>query len=104
LGISALAGRGHRDAESRARWLPLRTTRRRLEWGAGRSCKSRIAEQRLRLLAGELDRTWPDAAGSLNEGLHDTLTPMGLGITGQLAKTISSTNPCESMIEIVRHT
>jgi putative transposase len=29
---------------------------------------------------------------------------MRLQITGQLAKTLSSTNPCESMIEIVRHT
>jgi len=29
---------------------------------------------------------------------------MRLGISGQLAKTLSSTNPCESMIEIVRHT
>jgi len=27
-----------------------------------------------------------------------------LGISGQLAKTLSSTNPCESMIEIVRYT
>ena len=26
-----------------------------------------------------------------------------LGIDGQLAKTLGSTNPCESMIEIVRH-
>ena len=34
----------------------------------------------------------------------ETLTLMGLGITGQLAKTLSSTNPIESMIEIVRHT
>ncbi len=29
---------------------------------------------------------------------------MRLGITGQLAKTLYSTNPCESMIEIVRDT
>ena len=29
---------------------------------------------------------------------------MRLGIHGQLAKTLSSTNPCESMIEIVRYT
>lgn len=29
---------------------------------------------------------------------------MRLGISGQLAKTLSSTNPCESMIEIVRYT
>jgi len=29
---------------------------------------------------------------------------MRLGIDGQLAKTLASTNPCESMIEIVRST
>jgi len=29
---------------------------------------------------------------------------MRLGISGQLAKTLPSTNPCESMIEIVRYT
>jgi len=63
-----------------------------------------LAEQRLQLLASELDRTWPDAAASLREGMHDTLTLMGLGITGSLAQTLCSTNPCESMIEIVRYT
>jgi putative transposase len=63
-----------------------------------------LAQQRLELLASELDRTWPDAAGSLREGMPETLTLMRLGITGQLAKTLSSTNPCESMIEIVRYT
>jgi len=63
-----------------------------------------LAKQRLELLASELDRTWPDAAGSLREGMHDTLTLMRLEIAGQLAKTLSSTNPCESMIEIVRYT
>ena len=63
-----------------------------------------LAEQRLELLAGELERTWPDAAGSLREGMDDTLTLMRLGISGNLAKTLCSTNPCESMIEIVRYT
>jgi putative transposase len=63
-----------------------------------------LAEQRLQLLVAELDKTWPDAAASLREGMADTLTLMRLGITGQLAKTLSSTNPCESMIEIVRYT
>ena len=29
---------------------------------------------------------------------------MRLGISGNLAATLSSTNPCESMIEIVRYT
>ena len=36
--------------------------------------------------------------------MPDTLTLMRLGIGGQLAKALCSTNPCESMIEIVRHT
>ncbi len=63
-----------------------------------------LARERLELLASELDRTWPDAAASLREGMEDTLTLMRLGIDGQLAKTLSSTNPCESMIEIVRYT
>src|SRR5215211_2601167 len=63
-----------------------------------------LARQRLELLAAELDQTWPDAAGSLREGLPDTLTLMRLGITGNLAQTLCSTNPCESMIEIVRST
>ena len=63
-----------------------------------------LARERLELLASELDRTWPDAAASLREGMQDTLTLMRLGIDGQLAKTLSSTNPCESMIEIVRYT
>jgi putative transposase len=63
-----------------------------------------LARQRLELLASELDRSWPDAAGSLREGMEETLTLMGLGIDGQLAKTLGSTNPIESMIEIVRHT
>jgi putative transposase len=63
-----------------------------------------LARERLELLASELDRTWPDAGASLREGMADTLTLMALGIDGQLAKTLCSTNPCESMIEIVRHT
>jgi len=63
-----------------------------------------LARERLELLASELERTWPDAAASLREGMDDTLTLMRLGITGQLAKTLCSTNPCESMIEIVRYT
>ncbi len=36
--------------------------------------------------------------------MADTLTLMRLGITGTLAQTLCSTNPCESMIEIVRST
>ena len=60
-----------------------------------------LAKQRLEQLASELDQSWPDTASSPREGMQDTLTPMRLGISGQLSKTLSSTNPCESMIEIV---
>jgi hypothetical protein len=63
-----------------------------------------LARERLELLASELERTWPDAAALLREGMDDTLTLIRLGIGGQLAETLSSTNPCESMIAIVRHT
>ena len=56
------------------------------------------------MLAGELERTHPGAAASLREGLDETLTLQKLGIDGQLWRTLSSTNPIESMIEIVRTT
>jgi putative transposase len=64
----------------------------------------RRALEQLRALAGELDRTYPGAAGSLREGLEETLTLTRLGVRGNLKRTLESTNPCESMIEIVRRT
>jgi putative transposase len=60
------------------------------------------AEAALRSLAGQLEKVNPDAAASLREGLADTLTVTRLGVTGALLKTVMSTNPVESMIEIVR--
>ena len=62
------------------------------------------AFEQLRVLAGELDRTHPGAAGSLREGMEETLTVNRLGIRGKLRRTLESTNACESMIEIVRRT
>ena len=62
------------------------------------------ALDQLRQLAGELDHTYPGAAGSLREGIEETLTLTRLGVTGSLKRTLESTNPCESMIEIVRRT
>jgi transposase-like protein len=59
-------------------------------------------EAALAALAGQLAKVNPDAADSLREGLSDTLTVTRLGITGSLLKTVVSTNPIESMIEIVR--
>jgi len=62
------------------------------------------ARERLRALAADLDRSHPGAAGSLREGLEETLTLTQLGIGGSLKRTLESTNPCESMIECVRRT
>ena len=56
------------------------------------------------MIAIELDATHPGAAASLREGLEETLTVQALRITGTLKRTLSSTNPIESMIEIVRKT
>ena len=107
FGEHALVHRCHRHKERNVTdLLPERdrdTVRARMR-AAWSLTDPELARQRLELLASELDRTWPDAAGSLREGLHDTLTLMRLGITGMLAQTLCSTNPCESMIEIVRHT
>lgn len=57
-----------------------------------------------RRLATELDTTYPDAAGSIREGLEDMFTVRRLGVTGTLYKTLMSTNPIESMISIARTT
>jgi putative transposase len=107
FGEHALVHRCHRHKERNVcdllpeRDRPLVRTRMRAAWGL---TDPDLARQRLELLASELDQTWPDAAGSLREGMDDTLTLIRLGITGQLAKTLCSTNPCESMLEIVRYT
>jgi transposase-like protein len=61
------------------------------------------AEAALRSLALHLEKVNPDAAGSLREGLSETLTVTRLGVSGALLKTVMGTNPVESMIEIVRH-
>jgi transposase-like protein len=62
------------------------------------------ALDQLRALASELERTYPGAAASLCEGMEETLTLTRLGVAGNLKRTLVSTNPCESMLEIVRRT
>ena len=62
------------------------------------------ALERLDTLAGELAHSHPGAAGSLREGLDETLTLQRLGVREQLWRTLSSTNPIESMIAICRAT
>ncbi len=60
------------------------------------------AEAALQALAGSLKLSHPGAAGSLLEGLAETLTVNRLGVPPTLARTLRSTNAIESMIEICR--
>ena len=57
-----------------------------------------------RRLATDLDTTYPDAAGSIREGLEEMFTVRRLGVTGTLARSLRSTNPIESMISTARVT
>jgi putative transposase len=60
--------------------------------------------RKAKTLAAQLDKTRPDAAGSLREGLEDMFTVRRLGIDGTLARTLVCTNMIESMISIARTT
>ena len=60
------------------------------------------AEAQLVALAKELDKTHPGAAGSLREGMNETLTVLRLDVPPTLARTLRSTNAIESMISISR--
>ena len=60
------------------------------------------AEAALEALARSLDKAHPGAAGSLREGLGETLTVNRLDVSPTLARTLRSTNAIESMIEICR--
>jgi len=60
------------------------------------------AQALLEALAKELDKTHPGAAGSLREGMAETLTVLRLDVPPTLARTLRSTNAVESMISISR--
>jgi transposase-like protein len=107
FGEHALVHRCHRHKERNVTDLLPERERPAIQLrirGAWALTNPLLAHERLEQLASELERTWPDAAASLREGFEETLTLMRLGIDGQLTKSLCSTNPCESMIEIVRYT
>jgi transposase-like protein len=80
---------------------PQVKTRLRKAW---RETDYQRALEQLTRLADELEHTHPGAAGSLREGMDETLTVIQLGIKGKLKRTLESTNPAESMIDTVRTT
>jgi transposase-like protein len=55
-------------------------------------------------LAAQLDKNYPSAAASLREGLEEMFTVARLGLDGRLARTLTTSNPVESMISIARTT
>jgi len=55
-------------------------------------------------VAAQLEKNYPGAAASLREGLDEMFTVARLGIDGRLAKTLTTSNPVESMISIARAT
>ena len=61
------------------------------------------ALQELKKVQRWLKKISESAAASLGEALEETLTVHRLGITGTLRKTLLTTNPIESAIEVVKH-
>jgi transposase-like protein len=57
-----------------------------------------------RELATGLERTHPSAAASIREGLEEMFTVRRLGLSASLERTLTTTNPVESMISIARTT
>jgi transposase-like protein len=55
------------------------------------------AKTRLVALAKQLATEHPGAAASLREGLDETLTVKGMGLTSSLERTLSTTNPIENL-------
>jgi len=55
-------------------------------------------------LAASLDRTHPSAAASIREGLQEMFTVRRLGLSASLERTLTTTNPVESMISVTRAT
>ncbi|MGH6630160.1 MAG: IS256 family transposase, partial [Burkholderiales bacterium] len=62
-----------------------------------------LALKQLERLVRSLERGHPGAAGSLREGLEETLTVQRLGIDGALYLTLRSTNPIENLNGAVAH-
>jgi transposase-like protein len=57
----------------------------------------KVAKRQLERLASSIQADHPGAAASVREGLDETLTLQGLGITGALYRTLRTTNPIENL-------
>jgi transposase-like protein len=77
-------------------------TRRRMQ-AAWAQKDPKVAEQELRKTARWLEESWPSAAGSLLEGLEETLTLQRLQLAPKLCRSLCSTNLIENCFSQVAH-
>jgi putative transposase len=70
---------------------------------AYRSTDVATARRLLLDLARRLETNHPSAAESLREGLDETLTVLGLNLSGTLRRSLTTTNAAESLISRTRH-
>ena len=54
-------------------------------------------------LAKRLDTEYPSAAGSVREGLDETLTVLTLQLSARLQRSLATTNAAESLLSRTRH-
>ena len=81
----------------------VRPSVRRAMRDAWKSGDAALGLRQLERLARSLTREHPGAAGSLREGMEETLTVQRLGINGALARTLRTTNPIENLNGAVAH-
>jgi putative transposase len=70
---------------------------------AYQSADVKTATRMLQDLARRLDTEYPGAAVSVREGLEETVTVIGLGLSERLRRSLATTNAAESLISRTRH-
>lgn len=70
---------------------------------AWQSTNAGLAKRQLERLAGSLKAKHPGAAGSLREGLEETLTLTELGVRDTLYRSLRTTNPIENLNGSIAH-
>ena len=63
----------------------------------------KTATRLLQDLARRVDTDYPSAATSVREGLDETLTVLGLGLSERLQRSLATTNAIESLLSRTRH-
>jgi transposase-like protein len=63
----------------------------------------KVATRLLTDLAKRLDDEYPSAAGSVREGLEETLTVLSLHLSARLQRSLATTNAAESLLSRTRH-